>query len=77
MGSLAELTEQKHETSHGAGGDMCEGTTARRADVACSRPDVRPAAKAAKKHGQKTTKKTMDRKTLGKNHGQKTAFKKR
>ena len=49
MGSLAELTEQKHETSHGAGGDMCEGTTARRADVACSRPDVRPAAKAAKK----------------------------
>ena len=28
MGFLAELDEQNHVISHGAGGDMCEGTAA-------------------------------------------------
>ena len=69
MGFLAELTEQNHETSHGAGGDMCEGTPRARGrgllEAGCS-----PGGKSGKKpRTENHLKKTTDRETLEKKHG--------
>ena len=76
VGFLAELTEQNHETSHGAGGDMCEGTAASaRPWLARGRMFAR-GQKRSKKHGQKPFKKNTDGKTLYKKHGQKTLSRK-
>ena len=77
MGFLAELTEQNHETSHGEGGDMCEGTAASaRPWLARGRMFARR-QKRPKNHGQKTTfKKPWIVKDLKKNTVKKNAFKK-